>query len=190
MKNCFESGGKLLLCGNGGSCSDCDHMAGEMLKSFTLPRKLNPDKQQALMSIDTKIGGMLAGSLQQAFPVVSLSANIALMTAVANDTDPNLIFAQQVAGYARAGDVLLGISPIGKAANVINALIAAKAFGMKTIGLTGATGGTMIQWCDVTITVPETGVWEAQELHLPVYHALCLMLEQCFFAGACRMEDV
>jgi len=177
----YESGGKLLLCGNGGSCSDSDHIVGELMKGFENKRRISEEFKNKLIGSAGDRGVYLAEKLQQALPAISLTAHTALITAVANDTDADLIFAQQVTGYGNAGDVILGISSSGNSQNVIDALITAKAKDMVVIGLTGETGGKMKDYCDILINVPGRRTAFVQELHLPVYHVLCLMVEHHFF---------
>lgn len=180
---CYEKGNKILVCGNGGSCSDSDHIVGELMKGFENMRPVNQTMKSDLMEIAGERGAYLAGKLQQALPAISLTAHSALTTAVANDTDASLIFAQQVMGYGNEGDILLGISSSGNSQNVIDALITAKAKGMTVIGLTGETGGKMKAFCDILIRVPGRRTAFVQELHLPVYHTLCLMVENHFFGN-------
>lgn len=177
----YEQGGKLLLCGNGGSCSDSDHIVGELMKGFENKRQISDVFKNKLTQSAGERGAYLAEKLQQALPAISLTAHSALITAVANDTDADLIFAQQVTGYGNAGDVILGISSSGNSQNVIDALITAKAKDMVVIGLTGETGGKMKACCDILINVPGKRTAFVQELHLPVYHVLCLMVEHHFF---------
>ena len=179
--NCFQQGGKLLVCGNGGSCSDSDHIVGELMKGFEKKRQITEDLKNGLMVIDSERGKYLSEKLQQGLPSISLTAHSALITAVANDTDPDLIFAQQVVGYGNTGDVLIGISTSGNSQNVIDAIITAKAKGMVVIGLTGEKGGKMRSYCDILINVPGTRTSFIQELHFPVYHALCLIVESSLF---------
>jgi D-sedoheptulose 7-phosphate isomerase len=180
---CFKKGGKLLVCGNGGSSSDSDHIVGELMKGFEQKRQLVENLKKNLIAIDGERGKYLSETLQNALPVISLTANSALITAVANDTDPYLIFAQQVVGYGNTGDVLIGISTSGNSQNVIDAIITAKAKGMVVIGITGEEGGRMRSYCDILINVPGTRTSFVQELHLPVYHALCLAVENSIFGG-------
>lgn len=179
--NCYQNGGKVLVCGNGGSCSDSDHIVGELMKGFEHKRPLDQVMKQQLVSIAGERGAYLAEKLQMALPTISLTAHSALITAVANDTDANLIFAQQVMGYGNAGDVLIGISSSGNSQNVIDAMLTAKLKGMTIVGLTGETGGKMKPLCDVLVNVPGRRTAFVQELHLPVYHTLCLIIEQYFF---------
>ena len=181
LQKCFSNGQKLLLCGNGGSCADCDHIAGELLKGFCRERPLNQEQKNFLQNLDPQRGADLAEKLQQAFPVVNLCANGAAITAIANDTDADLIFAQQLMGLGAKGDVLLCVCPKGCDENVLTAIAVARLKGMEVVGMTAQSAGKMRDLCDVLIAVPEQEVYLTQELHLPVYHALCLMLEANFF---------
>lgn len=177
----YQQGGKLLICGNGGSSADSDHIVGELQKSFELARPLPAEFQNSLKEIDAQRGSYLARNLQQGLPAISLSAHTALTTAVSNDIHGDVIFAQQITGYGTSGDVLIGISTSGNSQNIIDALITAKAKGLTTIGFTGQGGGKMRDLCDVLINVPVKRTAFAQELHFPIYHALCLAVEQHFF---------
>jgi D-sedoheptulose 7-phosphate isomerase len=170
----FKSGKKLLLCGNGGSASDCGHIAGELLKGFKSKRALPNDFRCAL-------GDEIANNLQGALPAISLPDMVSINTAYANDCDPKYNFAQLVHGLGMRGDVLLAISTSGNAKNVNLAAVLARAKSMSVIGLTGKSGGTLVDKCNVCIRVPENETFKIQELHLPIYHVLCLMLEQKFF---------
>lgn len=183
MEECFASGHKLLIAGNGGSCSDGEHIAGELMKGFKLQRKCTEEFAKKLKSIDAERGAELAEKLQGGLPTIALDNHQALNTAYVNDVENGglLTYAQQVYGYGKAGDVLLGISTSGNSKNVAYAAVVARAKGMKVIGLTGAKGGNLASVADVTIKVPETETYMIQELHLPVYHCLCLMLEERFF---------
>ena len=179
--DCYEQGGKILVCGNGGSCSDSDHIVGELMKSFELKRPISAELQEKLATIDPERGSYLAGHLQQGLPAISLTAHTALMTAIANDLSGEVIFAQQVIGYGKEGDVLLAISSSGNSQNVLDACIVAKAMKLNVIGLTGETGGKMKELCDILINVSERRTSFVQELHLPIYHLLCLAVEHHFF---------
>ena len=181
LKQSYTDGGKLLICGNGGSAADAEHIVGELMKGFKSPRLLDEASQQKLKDIDKEEGSLLAENLQGALPAIALDGHPALTTAYINDCNPLLCFAQQVNGYGREGDVLIGISTSGNSQNVIYAAITAKAKGMKVIGLTGAKDSKLSELADVCIQVPETETYKIQELHLPVYHCLCLMLEEEFF---------
>ena len=177
----FQNGGKLLVCGNGGSCSDADHIVGELMKSFEGRRPLSQPLQEKLKQLSPETGTMLAEKLQQGLPAISLTVHSALITAIANDISGEVIYAQQVVGFGNPGDVLLGLSTSGNSQNVIDAMIVAKAKGMTTIGMTGETGGKMRDWSDILLNVPEHRTAYVQELHLPVYHAICMMIETEIF---------
>lgn len=177
LLECYKSGGKLLLCGNGGSASDCDHIVGELMKGFMKKRPLDV----ALAKDIDGMGVAFAERLQAGLPAINLCAQSALIAAVANDLGGDLVYAQQVMGYGERGDVLLAISTSGNADNVVKAVLAAKAKGMKTIGLVGIGGGKLYELCDVTVRVSADSTPDIQELHLPVYHALCSMIESAFF---------
>jgi D-sedoheptulose 7-phosphate isomerase len=179
--DCYHRGGTVLACGNGGSSADADHIVGELMKGFLKKRPLPEDLQAALRTADAELGDVLARKLQAALPAIDLSAQSALATAFANDVDGSLSYAQQVLGYGRPGDVLIGISTSGNASNVLAAFVAAKARGVRTIGLTGASGGRMKDRSDLWIPVPASSTPEVQELHLPVYHCLCAMVEEHFY---------
>lgn len=174
----FKNGGKVLVCGNGGSCADADHIVGELMKSFEVKKSLDVTLRKKLLEISPDRGKMLAEKLQQAWPAVSLTVHQSLITAIANDIHGDVIYAQQVVGLGNPGDVLIGLSTSGNSKNVIDALIVAKAKGLTTIGLTGKTGGKMKEWCDILINVPETRTAYVQELHLPIYHTICMMVEK------------
>lgn len=185
LEECFATGHKLLIAGNGGSCADGEHIVGELMKGFKLQRKCTEEFAKKLKSIDAERGAELAEKLQGGLPTIALDNHQALNTAYVNDVENGglLTYAQQVYGYGKAGDVLLGISTSGNSKNVAYAAVVASAKGMKVIGLTGAKGGNLVSVADVTIKVPETETYMIQELHLPVYHCLCLMLEERFFGG-------
>lgn len=185
LEECFAAGHKLLIAGNGGSCADGEHIAGELMKGFKLQRKCTEEFAKKLKSIDAERGAELAEKLQGGLPTIALDNHQALNTAYVNDVENGglLTYAQQVYGYGKAGDVLLGISTSGNSKNVAYAAVVARAKDMKVIGLTGAKGGNLASVADVTIKVPETETYMIQELHLPVYHCLCLMLEERFFGG-------
>lgn len=180
---CYQHNGKVLVCGNGGSCSDSDHMVGELMKGFKSKRKIGEVLSKQLLTFGGERGKYLSEKLQQNLPAISLTAHTSLITAVANDIDADLIFAQQVVGYGNAGDVLVAISSSGNSKNVVDALITAKAKGLIVIGLTGETGGKMKPYCNVLINVPGLRTDYVQELHLPIYHTLCLMVEDFFFGN-------
>ncbi len=183
LEKAYENGGKLLLAGNGGSAADCEHIAGELMKRFRIPRAVTPEFAQKLAEIDPTRGTSLAGSLERGLTAIPLVAHEALTTAYINDVDGQGVFAQQLLGYGRPGDVFLGISTSGNSKNVMSATVVARALGIRVIGLTGANGGELAAVADVAIRVPETETYMIQELHLPVYHCLCLMLEDHFFGS-------
>ena len=174
MAGTFEKGSRFYVMGNGGSASDALHIVGELVKSFVLPRELDSD-------FVSRIPEEMKGKFQGALPAFALVENVGLSTAYANDVDPDYVFAQQVYAYAREGDCVMGISTSGNSKNVLLALKAAKARGAVTLGLTGRDGGKMKELCDSCIIVPEKETFKIQELHLPVYHALCMMLEEHFW---------
>ena len=182
LKGCVEAGGSILVCGNGGSAADSAHIVGELLKGFRLARKISDEDTSRLIEIAGDKGREIAGKLQGAISAIDLTSNTALMTAVANDTDPSMIFAQQLMAYSGKSNVLIGISPIGEAENIINAFYVAQMHGIRTISLTGSPESRIAKLGDVAINVPRQEVFLAQEFHLPVYHTLCLMLEAEFFA--------
>ena len=171
MIDTYKNGGKILVCGNGGSSADADHIVGELMKGFLKDRKVT----------DERIPQELREKLQGALPAISLSAHASLMTATINDNDADMIFAQQVYGYAKDNDLLIAISTSGNSKNVVNAVKVAKSLGVKTIALTGETGGELKQLADVTICAPSTETYKIQEYHLPIYHYLCAKVENEFF---------
>lgn len=181
LEQSYSNGGKLLVAGNGGSAADSEHIVGELMKAFIKPRKPEVSLQDKLKSVDKKLGEVLADNLQGALPAIAVTGHVGLSTAYLNDCSPLLAFAQQVNGFGNVGDVFLGISTSGNSENILYALVTAKAKGMKTVGLSGRDGGRMKEFCDEIIIVPEKETFKIQELHLPVYHALCLMLEERFF---------
>lgn len=181
IADCYKKGGKLLIAGNGGSAADAEHIVGELMKGFKLQRKVDEEFASRLCDSNEELGSVLAQNLQGALPAIALDGHPALSTAYMNDCEPLLCFAQQVNGYGKEGDVFLGISTSGNSKNILYAAVTARAKGMKIIGLTGAKNSKLEQMSDVCIKVPETETYMIQELHLPVYHCLCLMLENEFF---------
>lgn len=179
---CFQQGGTLYLCGNGGSAADAEHVAGELLKGFLLPRPLTPGQRDALAAAGGADAAYLATKLQRGLRTVSLTGHPALATAVANDSGADLVFAQQLQVLGRPGDVLLAISTSGQARNVQLAARVAHALGLQVVALTGATGGALRALADVALCVPAAETYQVQELQVPLYHALCAMLEAHFFA--------
>ncbi len=181
LEQCYENDGKLLVAGNGGSASDSEHIVGELMKGFEKPRKIDNEFRKKLCKQDEELGNMLADSLQRPLPAIALDGHIALTTAYMNDCNPLLCFAQQLYGYGNKGDVFLAISTSGNSKNVVYAAIVAKAKGMKVIALTGAKDSELSDIADVTIRSTQTRTYMIQEHHLPIYHCLCLMLEEHFF---------
>lgn len=181
IEECYENDGKLLIAGNGGSAADSEHIAGELMKRFKISRPVSNEYAKKLIEIDSKRGPELAKNLEKSLMAIPLVAHEALTTAYINDVDGLGVFAQQLMGYGRRGDVFLGISTSGNSKNIMNATVVARASGIKIIGLTGMTGGELAEVADVSIKVPEIETYMIQELHLPVYHCLCLMLEDKFF---------
>ena len=171
MVQTYEHGGKILLCGNGGSAADCDHIAGELLKGFLLPRKVENEN----------IPAAIRENLQGALPAVSLPSLTAALTASINDLDAEFVYAQLLYGLAKEGDLLIAISTSGNSPNVLHAAELARAVGVKTLALTGNSGGRLAKIADVSICVPESETYLVQELHLPVYHFLCAETERRIF---------
>ncbi len=184
MEECYANGGKILIAGNGGSAADSEHIAGELMKRFQVPRPVDEDFSKRLCEIDPKRGQRLAKNLEKTLMAIPLVAHEALTTAYINDVDGLGVFAQQLYGYGRKGDVFLGISTSGNSQNIMNATVVARALGIKVIGLTGAKGGELSEVADVAIRVPETETYLIQELHLPIYHCWCHMLEEHFFGNS------
>jgi D-sedoheptulose 7-phosphate isomerase len=177
----FSGGRKLLIAGNGGSAADAEHIVGELMKSFARKRALPDSLIAELRETDSEIARYLIERLEPGLPAIALSGHAPLNTACINDIDGNITFAQQVYGFGKAGDVFLGISTSGNAKNVLYAAAVAKAKKLKIIVLSGGNGGALKRFADVSIVVPETETYKIQELHLPVYHCLCLMIEERFF---------
>lgn len=180
MIESYEKDGKVLVCGNGGSCADSDHIVGELMKGFLLRRPVS-DEQKSKFAALFEDGGAIADKLQGALPAISLTAQSAIISAFANDVDPELVYAQLVYGYGRSGDIFIGLSTSGNSKNVVSAAKTAKAMGMKTIIFTGKNNCVCDEFADVVIHVPETETFKVQELHLPVYHYLCAECERYFF---------
>ena len=177
----FSADHKLLVAGNGGSAADSEHIAGELMKRFKRPRPIPTPLASKLISIDPTRGSQLAKNLERSLMAIPLVAHEALTTAYINDVDGYGVFAQQLFGFGRPGDVFLAISTSGNSQNIMNAAIVARALDIKVIGLTGADGGELGRFADVAVKVPETETYKIQELHLPIYHCWCLMLEEHFF---------
>lgn len=181
MEEAYEGDHKLLIAGNGGSAADSEHIAGELMKRFKTPRPVTPEMAEKLKAIDPVRGADLAKNLERGLMAIPLVAHEALSTAYINDVDGLGVFAQQLFGFGRPGDVFLAISTSGNSKNIMSATVVARALGIKVIGLTGAKGGELASVADVAVRVPETETYMIQELHLPVYHCWCLMLEDKFF---------
>lgn len=177
----YNNGNKLMVCGNGGSAADSLHIVGELMKAFVLPRKLPTEIKNKLAKVSSN-PKYLQDNLQMALPAISLVNEAGLLTAYANDVAPDLNFAQQVFGQGKVGDILLAISTSGNSANVVYAVEVAKALNITSIALTGKSGGKLKGLADITLTAPETETYKIQELHLPIYHAICLALEAEFFS--------
>ncbi len=181
MIESYSHDGKLLVAGNGGSAADAEHIVGEMMKTFRIQKTLPDGYAQALIACDPEMGNVLRTHLQGALPAIALVGHVSLSTAYMNDCEPLLCFAQQVNGYGREGDVFLGISTSGNSRNILYAAVAARARGMKVIGLTGSLDNRLEKYADVCIKAPATVTYKIQEFHLPIYHCLCLMVEKHFF---------
>ena len=181
LVDCYRCGGKLLACGNGGSCADSEHIVGELMKSFLLKRPIAKEIRTELEA-QGEDGHRLAEQLEGALPAIALGGHNALSTAFLNDKDPLLVYAQQIMGFGKPDDVLLTISTSGNAKNCVFAARTARALGMKIIALTGNRDSALSELADVTIRVPSTETYVVQEYHLSVYHTLCAMLEGEFFS--------
>ncbi|MBO5480233.1 MAG: SIS domain-containing protein [Clostridia bacterium] len=179
LKNCYQNGGTVFVCGNGGSSSDSEHIVGELLKSFKKRRPIDSDVYENLGSFEG--GAYLREKLEGALPALSLNSQTGIMTAFANDKAWDAVFAQQLYGLGKKGDCLITLSTSGNSKNCVYAVLTAKAKGISSIALTGNGGGRLKEYATVTVAVPETETYKVQELHLPVYHALCAMLEEEFF---------
>ena len=182
IKTSYEQGGRLYVCGNGGSASDSEHIVGELMKCFLIRRPIDDSLYSALSQFGED-GDALKASLEGALPAISLCGHSALTTAYLNDTEPTMTFAQQVVGYGRRGDVLLAISTSGNSKNCVYAATVAKAMGLKVLALTGEKSSKLSALADVTVQAPSSETFKIQEYHLPIYHALCAMLEAEFFGG-------
>lgn len=179
--NCYENGGKLILCGNGGSCADCDHIVGELMKGFLKLRPINEEKRAEMKQNCDLVDDELLSKLQGGLPAISLPSITALNSAFCNDVDPELIYAQPLMSLANENDILIGLSTSGNSKNVYGAVKVAKALGIKIIGLTGMTGGKLKGISDICICAPETETFKIQELHLPIYHYICAKVEAHFW---------
>ncbi|MDO4787564.1 MAG: SIS domain-containing protein [Johnsonella sp.] len=177
----YDRGGKLLIAGNGGSAADSEHIVGELMKGFVKKRELDEEFKQKLCECDSELGKKLAEGLQKSLRAIALTSHTALSTAFANDVDPEMLYAQQLNGYGDEGDVFLAISTSGNAKNLYYAALTAKAKGMKIILLGGRDGGRLKALADISLIAPSDETFMIQEYHLPIYHALCLQLEEYFF---------
>lgn len=183
-----EQGGKIFICGNGGSAADAEHIAGELLKSFKLPRPLTPLFKEALIKTDSDYGTLLANNLQAGIPTFVLSNHVSLSTAFANDVDPYMAYAQQLHVLGSSKDIFIGISTSGNAKNVNMAAVVSRAKNMFTIGLTGENGGNLAQHSDICLKVPHYETYKIQELHQPLYHMMCLLIEDYFWGEESLMQ--
>ncbi|MDD3117922.1 MAG: SIS domain-containing protein [Victivallales bacterium] len=181
MREVYEHDGTMFVCGNGGSAADSEHIVGELMKGFILKRPLSPEFRSQLMSLYGEDGRELANNLQQGLRAVALTSHPALNTAFANDVDATMIFAQQLFVLGRPGDALMVLTTSGNSVNVIKAVQVAKARGLRTIAMTGASGGRCRGLVDCLINAPHRETFRVQEYHLPIYHALCLMVEDYFY---------
>lgn len=181
LRQMYRVGGKLLACGNGGSCADCEHIVGELMKSFLIERPMTDEVKQNMEKLFPEDADRFYQCMQRGIPAISLPSQVAVLSAYVNDVDPEYFYAQLVQGYAREGDVVLCISTSGNSGNVVRAAQMAKVLGLKTLALTGMKDSKLSALCDVTIQVPETETFKIQELHLPVYHYLCAQLEAELF---------
>jgi len=179
--NAYKNGNKLLIAGNGGSASDSDHIVGELMKSFEYKHPINQNLSLELARVGGTDGVILSNNLETPLPAIALTNHIGLSTAYSNDVDGKCVFAQQLFGYGKTGDVFLAITTSGNSKNVVLAAILAKTLGIKVIALTGNRHGEIEKYADVVIDVPESETFKIQELHLPIYHCICRMLENHYF---------
>lgn len=170
-----------MIAGNGGSASDADHIVAELMKSFLKERPLTEIQKLNILAVDDARGNEMIDKLQNGLPAISLCDNSPLMTAIMNDCDASLIYAQKIMGIGMPEDVFIGISTSGNSPNIINAAIVAKSKNIKVIGLTGENESLLQKYSDICIKVPESETYKVQELHLPVYHCLCMMVEEHFY---------
>mgnify|MGYP000047352311 CR=1 FL=1 len=181
LERAYTNHKKLLVGGNGGSCADAEHIVGELMKGFVKKREIPKTMQERLLGLDQELGKHLANGLQSSLRAIAITGHTGLSTAFANDVDPEMTYAQQVNGYGDEGDVLLAISTSGNSKNLIYAALTARAKDMPVVLLSGKDGGKLRAIADVSIVVPNQKTYQIQELHLPIYHALCLQLEDKFF---------
>ncbi|MDP4117954.1 MAG: SIS domain-containing protein [Bacillota bacterium] len=180
IEETYKLGGKILICGNGGSCADCEHIVGELMKGFMSSRPLTPEEYEILEAVGEG-GKFMAENLQRCIPAISLPSQTAIQSAFCNDVKPELVYAQLMFGYGKKGDCAIGLSTSGNSKNVVYAMKAAKAIGLKTVALTGEEKSKLSEICNVTVRVPETETYKVQELHLPVYHYICAKVEKDLF---------
>lgn len=178
MQETYSCGGKFLVCGNGGSASDCEHIVGELMKGFMSKREIGTTDREKISSAYPEESDYFCKALQRGIPAISLPSQIALISAYINDVSADMVYAQLVYGYGKPCDTVIGLSTSGNSANVVNAVKIAKAMGLKTIALTGERSSILESECDVTIKAPETETYKIQEYHLPIYHYLCAELEK------------
>lgn len=181
MIETYKNGGKILICGNGGSCADSGHIVGELMKGFLSIRPLCEEKKNLIKNAIPEEYELFTSKLQERLPAIALDSQNALITAFANDVDTDLIYAQSVLGYGKKGDLFVGLSTSGNYKNVVFGAKMAKALGLKTVALTGKNESKLSEICDVTIKAPETETYKVQEYHLPIYHYLCAQIEKHFF---------
>ena len=181
LNDCYRKQGKVLFAGNGGSAADSEHIVAELMKSFLFSRKIDDRAENVMEEQFGNAGKEISAKLEGALPAIPLTSLSALTSAISNDVNSEMVFSQMVYGYGKPGDVFFGISTSGNSPNIVNAMMVAKATGIATIALTGKTGGKCKTLADVTICVPQSETFQIQELHLPIYHALCAMLEADFF---------
>ena len=184
LEECYRRKNKLLIAGNGGSAADAEHMSAELMKSFKIKRPMSKELADKLQEIDSIRGVYLADNLEMPLPAIPLVAHEAQVTAFMNDVDAVGVFAQQLLGYGSKGDIFLGISTSGNSENIMYAAVTAKALGLQVLGLTGESGGKLEQIADLVVKVPEKETYLIQELHLPIYHCWCMMLEESFFQNS------
>lgn len=177
----YKNNGKVLLAGNGGSASDCEHMAGELMKSFVRKRKIDKTLTNKLIEIDPQNGEYIANTLERPLKAVALTSHPSLTTAYSNDRDPYLVFAQQLLGFGNSGDVFIGFSTSGNSKNILYTTTLAKAMGITIIAMTGENGGKLALESDIVIKAPSNETYRIQEYHLPIYHAICMEVEKYFF---------
>ncbi len=179
--DCYKNGGKVMICGNGGSASDSSHIVGELMKGFVKKRPIIGVERAEMKASSPDITDEFLNNLQGSLPAINFTENSAILSAFANDVDPDMVYAQLALGYTKPHDVLIGITTSGNSKNVINACLVAKAKGAFILGLTGRNGGKLKSVSDVAIVVPETETFKIQELHLPIYHCICAAVEEAFY---------